>query len=389
MITLLARLFIKNSENIDDPSVRRAYGTLSGVTGIILNIFLFIIKFFAGTISGAISITADAFNNLSDAGSSIITLLGFKMAGKAADADHPFGHGRYEYISGLIVSGAIIIMGFELAKSSVQKIINPSAVVAGNLAIAILCISICVKLYMFLYNRGIGKRINSSGMAATAIDSLSDAIATTVVLLSAIFMRVTGIVIDGYCGVVVSLCILYAGYSAAKDTLRPLLGQAPDPELVRQIEAKVLAHKEIIGIHDLIVHDYGPGRLIISLHGEVPGNGDIYKLHDIIDLVEHELRRDLNCEAVIHMDPIDTDDKKVNDMRSAVSSIVKMTDDSLTIHDFRMVSGPTHTNLIFDVVVPYGFRMKNDELKAQISHMVSSRYPDYYCVIDIDNTYAM
>lgn len=331
MITLLAKMFIKNKENVKNEKVRRQYGVLSSIVGISLNIILFLIKYLAGVISGSIAITADAFNNLSDAGSSVITLIGFQFSGKKPDAEHPFGHGRFEYISGFIVSMAIILVGFELAKSSFTKILTPSMIESSNLAILILVISIGVKLYMYTYNTRIGKKIESETMKATALDSFSDSIATLVVLLSMIVMRKTGVLIDGWSGMVVAIFILYTGYSAAKDTLSPLLGQVPDPKLVQQIEEIVMSHEEVSGIHDLIVHDYGPGRLMISLHGEVAGDGDIFKLHDAIDRIENELNTKLGCEAVIHMDPIVVNDEQVIRMREQIEEKIKAISPEISI----------------------------------------------------------
>lgn len=388
MISFLAKIFIKDSDKIETPVVRRAYGMLCGIVGILLNVILFGIKYFAGAISGSISVIADAFNNLSDAGSSLITLLGFKFAGAEPDKDHPFGHGRIEYISGFIVAMVIILMGFELGKSSIEKIISPAPVDTSTVTIAILVISICIKLYMFLYNRRIGAKISSGSMRATATDSLSDAAATSFVLLSTVVMHFSHVNIDGWCGVLVALFILYAGYSAAKDTISPLLGQKPSPKFVKEIEQTVLAHKEIIGIHDLVVHDYGPSRRMISLHGEVAGNGDIYELHDVIDQIEVELNKKFGCDAVIHMDPIAVDDEKAAEMHREIAALVHSIDEELSIHDFRMVYGPTHTNLIFDVVVPPQYPKSASEIKKLIQEMVQRKWANYFCVIKIDTSYV-
>lgn len=388
MITLLSKLFIKNSGDYRNPAVRRAYGMVGSVTGIILNLLLFIGKDIAGILSGSVAIMADAFNNLSDAGSSLITLIGFKFAGMKPDVEHPFGHGRIEYISGFAVALAIIIMGVELFKTSVEKILHPSPVDTGILSMAILIASICVKIYMFLYNRSIGSRIDSTAMKATSMDSLSDAMATTMVLLSMLVMKFTGLNIDGWCGILVAGFILYAGYNAAKETLSPLLGQPPDPELIRQIRDITLAHSEVVGIHDLVVHDYGPGRLMISLHGEVPGDGNIYELHDAIDRIEMELREKLGCEAVIHMDPIAVDDQTVMETKKEVAALVRSLDRTLTIHDFRMVQGQTHTNLIFDVVVPMKFRMTDKEVEDTITEMVREKWDNYFVVLKVDHPYS-
>lgn len=385
MVTILAKLLIKETEGAH---MRKRYGTLCSIVGIFLNICLFFGKYFAGVISGSVAITADAFNNLSDAGSSFITLVGFLFAGKKADPDHPFGHGRFEYISGFIVSIAILFMGFELLKSSVGKILHPEQVDTSLIAMGILIVSILVKMYMAFYNHSIGKKIDSAAMRATAMDSLSDTVATTVVLIGMFVMRFTGVNIDGICGVFVALFILYAGYSAAKDTLDPLLGLAPEKEFVEQIEQIVMAHEEVQGIHDLIVHDYGPGRLMISLHAEVPGDRDIFAVHDTIDCIERELKKKLSCEAVIHMDPMEMNNEEVKKMKCIIAEKIKIIDQRITIHDFRMVSGPTHTNLIFDAVVPYEIRLSEEEIKKQIEDMVKKLEGKYYAVVEIDRSYT-
>lgn len=388
MISLLSRLFIKNYKNYDTPAVRRSYGMLGSIVGIALNIILFGGKYFAGILSGSIAITADAFNNLSDAGSSLITLIGFKLSGKKSDSDHPFGHGRIEYLAGLGVSVLIIFMGLELVKSSFTKILHPIDVDTGAVSIIILFCSILVKMYMAVYNSSIGRKIASTAMKATAMDSLTDCIATGVVLLSMVFLKLTGINIDGYSGILVAIFILCAGFSSAKDTISPLLGQAPDHEFVKKIEDIVLSHKEIIGIHDLVVHDYGPGRVMISLHGEVSGDGNIFELHDVIDCIENELHDKLNCEAVIHMDPVVVNDSSINEMHNNIAKLLKTIDECITIHDFRMIKGPTHTNLIFDAVVPHDFRMKDEEIKQKIEDLIHSTYENCYAVVKIDKLYA-
>lgn len=389
MVSVLAGLFIKNKEDVKNPQVRQKYGMLCGVVGILLNVLLFTGKFLAGTISKSISITADAFNNLSDAGSSVITLIGFRMSGAEPDVDHPFGHGRIEYVSGLIVSGAILIMAFELIKSSVEKIIHPEPVEFSMVAVGILIVSICVKLYMAYYNHSIGKKIESAAMGATATDSLSDSCATTVVLIAAIVGKLTGVQIDGYCGVLVGIFIFYAGISAARDTLNPLLGQPPEEAFVEQIEELVLKHSEVSGIHDLVVHDYGPGRMMISLHAEVPADGDILKLHDVIDNIEHELRNQLKCEAVIHMDPVVTGDEQVNKLKVQVHELLKEIDEKISMHDFRVVMGPSHTNLIFDIVAPFGYKMKDEELTELIQMKTEEKIgKNHFTVIEVDKSYC-
>lgn len=387
MLNLLARIFIKDRNNTADGSVRRAYGVLCSVLGIVLNVLLFGVKYAAGVLSGSIAVTADAFNNLSDAGSSIVTLLGFKFAGGRPDDDHPFGHGRYEYISGFVVSIVILLVGLELAKSSVAKIISPMPVESSGLAIGIMLAAIAVKLYMFFYNHRTGVKLNSPALKATATDSLGDCVSTAVVLAATLISRFTGLMLDGWGGAVVALFILYAGISAAKDALSPLLGKAPDRELVARIEEIILAHSEVVGIHDLMVHDYGPGRLIVSVHGEVSGDEDIYKLHDVIDCIENELDEKLGCESIIHMDPIDTNDKRIAEMREAVAAIARAISPELTIHDFRMVPGESHTNLIFDLVLPHRFELSGEEACRRISEAVAACWPNYYCVIKAEQSY--
>lgn len=389
MIHFLARLFIRDRDNLTDSAVRRAYGQLCGMVGIGLNLLLFGFKFFAGSLSGSIAITADAFNNLSDAGSSLVTLLGFRLAGRKPDPEHPFGHGRIEYISGLVVAGFILLMGVELAKSSVSKILHPEMPLFSPLALIILAVSIAVKLYMFYYNRSIGKKIRSTAMTATATDSLSDAVSTTAVLIATLVGHFANLAIDGWAGLLVALFILYSAWKAAQETLSPLLGQKPEPEFVERIEQIVLAHKQVLGTHDLIVHDYGPGRVMISLHAEVSASGDILALHDVIDNIENELRHELGCEAVIHMDPIVTDDARTAQLRQTVSELVQSIDPRLSIHDFRMVPGPTHTNLIFDTVVPYDVGIPNNEVQRRIGKMVQAVDSSLFAVVKIDNSYVM
>lgn len=386
MITCLAKFWIRESDS--EEKKRRVYGTLGAVVGIFLNICLFTGKYLAGFLSGSIAIMADAFNNLSDAGSSFISLIGFVFSGKKPDLDHPFGHGRIEYLAGLGVSFLILLMGVELAKNSVQKILHPVSVQISTLSIAVLSASILVKLYMAYYNHAIGKKIRSATMAATATDSLSDAAATTVVLLAMLFLSITGINIDGYCGILVAVFILAAGIGAAKETVSPLLGQAPDPEFVKEIKELVMQHEEVLGIHDMAVHDYGPGRVMVSLHAEVSGDGNIYELHDLIDRIERELKEKLHCETVIHMDPIDVGNEKTVEMKEEMVKIVKAIDERLTIHDFRMVTGTTHHNMIFDVVIPADFKLSQEELKDIIQKKVWEKWPDYYVVIDVDTAYV-
>ena len=388
MISVLAKWLIPNREQVEDGAVRRAWGALCGFVGIGLNILLFAGKLAAGTLSGSIAITADAFNNLSDAGSSVVTLLGFRLAGKKPDAGHPFGHGRLEYVSSLIVAGLILLMGAELAKSSVDKILHPEAVTFSWLAAGILLASIGVKLYMYLYNRAVGKKIKSAAMSATAADSLSDTAATSAVLLAMVIGKLTDVQLDGWVGLVVALFILWSAVQAARDTISPLLGQAPDPMLVKEIESLVMAHDTVVGIHDLVVHDYGPGRCIISLHAEVPADEQVLELHDVIDNIEEELAQKLHCEAVIHMDPVVVGDPTVTALHQQVAALVKTIDPRITIHDFRMVPGQTHTNLIFDAVIPFDERLTRQQVADRIRQMVSEMEGDYRAVVKVENSYV-
>lgn len=387
MVTLLAKRFIPDYENIKSASVRHSYGMLCGIVGIALNILLFVGKFLAGTFSHSIAITADALNNLSDAGSSFITLAGFKLASQKPDPDHPYGHGRMEYLSGLFVSLLIILMAVELLKSSVDKIINPTDTQVNPVVIAILIISILIKFYMFFYNQQVGKKIDSTALLATAADSRSDTVSTFFILLSSLLSLFSGIQIDGYCGLAVGLFILYSGFNAAKDTIDPLLGKAPDKEYVEQIEQIVTSHDLILGIHDMMIHDYGPGRVVVSLHAEVPADGDLLEMHDLIDHIEQDLAETCNCEAVIHMDPIIVNDPEVDALKEQLDNIITSIDEDLKFHDFRIVKGPTHTNLLFDVLVPYKFETKDSELINQIDKKVKALNPSYFIVVKIDHTY--
>ena len=385
MITMLANLF--KYEDLPTDKKRSAYGKLCGLVGILLNLILFVGKFIAGLISNSIAITADAFNNLSDAGSSVVTLVGFKLAEQKPDADHPFGHGRMEYLSALAIAGVILLMAFELIKDSIDKIIHPEEVEFSGIILAILIASILVKCYMALYNFRVGKKIDSTALRATGTDSLSDCVSTTAILIATLVGHYTDIQIDGFCGVAVGLLILWAGINAAKDVLDPLLGQAPDPEFVSQIEDMVMEFDKdsIVGVHDLIVHDYGPGRRVISLHAEVPAEGNILQLHDVIDNLEVKLRTELGCLTTIHMDPVATKDERVLALKEQCKKIVKSIGDSLSLHDFRVVLGDSHTNLIFDVVVPYEFALSDAETTQLIQKKVWEQIGNnYFTVIQVD-----
>lgn len=388
MVSLLARLFIKDKDNTSSPAVRQAYGVLCGSIGIALNILLFFGKFLAGFFSNSIAVTADAFNNLSDAGSSLITLVGFRMAGQKPDPHHPFGHGRIEYLSGLFVSIAVLIMAFELVRSSIGKIIHPQPVEFSLLTAVILVVSIGVKLYMAYYNHSIAGKIDSAAMKATATDSLSDTLATSVVLIASVIGYFTGLEIDGYCGVLVGLFIFYAGFCAARDTISPLLGQPPQPEFVKNVERIVTGYEHVLGIHDMIVHDYGPGRVMLSLHAEVPAEGNLLVLHDMIDNIEHHLRDELHCEAVIHMDPVITNDKQTDRMKQAVDELLKEKYPDVCFHDFRIVEGPTHTNIIFDIVVPFDYNSGDEEIVEYLTDQIHAIDEKYHAVIQVDKAYT-
>jgi len=384
MISILSKFFIKQDENTKQSDLRRQYGVLLGGVGIFLNICLFIIKIIGGILSGSVAIVADAFNNLSDAGSSLIQMIGYKLSGQKPDNEHPYGHGRLEYVSGLIISIIIIIMGFELFTTSIERIFQPVDVVYGSISIIILTISVFVKLYMYSYNKRYSVKLKSVVMQATAYDSLSDCLATSVVLLAAMVSSYTGIKVDGFCGLVVSAFIMYTGINSARDTINPLLGEKPDKEFVRKIASFVLSYEDIRGIHDLVVHDYGAGRMMVTLHAEVSSTGDIIKIHDTIDNIERKLSEVLGCHAVIHMDPVVTDDEVTLRMNRLCQLIAKSIDESLTIHDFRMVAGPTHTNLIFDVVVPFDVKMSEVEVKKAIEEKVASIPGNLIAVVEVD-----
>lgn len=387
MIQLIIKIITKKKESMEERWLRNLYGIVCGWVGIGFNVLLFIGKFIAGTISSSVAVTADAFNNLSDAGSSIVTLLGFRLGSKKPDASHPYGHGRLEYVSGLVVSLLIFLMGFELLKDSIAKIKNPEPVETSALVFIILVLSILIKSYMTFYNFRYGKKINSAVLRATGMDSFSDCIATTVVLFSMIVQTFTSWKIDGWCGLLVAGAVLYAAYGAAKDTLQPLLGMPPEQEFVDEIYEIVLKHPLVEGVHDLIVHDYGPGRCMISLHAEVPGDQDIYFIHDEIDRIELELNEKLGCESTIHMDPIVVNNKRVDEYKSFIETIVLEWNPLYTIHDFRMVEGPTHTNIIFDVLIPRDAPEEENELKESLIEMIKERNSKLVPVIKIDRSY--
>ena len=387
MIEFLIRRFVPDWQQVQRTDVRERYGTLAAVVGILSNIFLCIIKGLIGLFSGSIAVTADAVNNLSDAGSSVITLLAFKIAGKPADEEHPYGHARMEYISGMAVSFIIILLGLELMGSSFEKILHPEEVGVSALTYLVLIVSIAVKLWQGMFNRNLGKRISSEALQATAADSLNDVFSTGAVLLSTLVYQFTAIPIDGWVGMLVAIFITVSGVKLIMETGSPLLGQAPDPQMVRELEEKITAYDGVIGIHDLQVHNYGPGRVFATVHAEVPANRDILVSHDIIDNIEREVGHEMNLNLVIHMDPVVTDDERLNQLHAQVQLIVAGIDSNLSMHDFRAVFGPTHTNLVFDVVVPPGFSLSDSELSRRIEQQVQA-LGSYFCVITVDHNYA-
>ena len=384
MTALLVKLFVKHPKDVKNPAVRRAYGTLASVVGIGLNLLLSAFKLLAGLLTGSIAITADALNNLSDAASQVITLITFKIAAKPADRDHPFGHARMEYIASMVVSFLILMVGVELFRESLGGIFNPVDTVYGNLSLVILGLSVLAKLWLFLFNRRLGKTIDSSVMTATATDSLSDAGATAAVLVSALISRFLDIRTDAYMGILVSILIVVAGVRILNETKNSLLGSAPDPEVLEGIYRICGEYPELLGVHDMVVHNYGPNNTVASFHAEVDGAANVFDTHDVIDTVERRLWRDLSVRATVHMDPIVTDDERINALRELTAKTVKGIDERLTIHDFRFVEGPTHTNLIFDVCAPFEYGMTDEDLRRQVDSAISLLDPNYYCVITID-----
>jgi cation diffusion facilitator family transporter len=388
MTKLLIRLFVRNSERLDNPEVRRSYGRFAGIVGIFTNFILFLAKIIAGTIANSIAVTADAMNNLTDFASSIITLVGFHMASKPADREHPYGHARFEYISGLIVSLLICVVGFEFARDSVNKIISPENTDFSLLAMLILGLSILLKVWQCLFYRKVGKLTNSEALMAASADSRSDVITTSVVLAGALITRFTGYNLDGYMGAAVAILIMITGYQLIRKTSDPLLGAAPSHVLVDDIYRTIKQKDGILGVHDLTVHDYGPGGCFASVHCEVPAERDILESHDLIDNIEKEFLSQKGIHLVIHMDPIITDDARTNELRKKVEALLNTISPEITMHDFRVVWGPTHSNLVFDICVPFGFTMKDDELIAAIADRIQEISPNYYTAITVDHDYV-
>lgn len=384
MTELILKLFVKDYGKNDSAETRRAAGSAVAIIGMVMNMLLAAMKIFAGIISGAISITADGLNNLSDAGSQVVSLVSFKISAKPADRDHPFGHARIEYVASMIVSFLVLTVGFELMTESVGKIFNPVSANYSTLVLVILGISIVGKLWLYVFGHSASKKLKSECLRASAADSLSDAIATLAVLVAAVIAKVTGVQTDAYMGVVVAVIILVAGVKILNDTKNSILGSAPEPEVVESIAAMSGEYPEILGIHDMVVHNYGPGNTIASFHAEVDGAADVFVTHDAIDNLEKRLYKELGVRATVHMDPIVTDDERVAELRMRVAEAVKKTDMRFGIHDFRFVEGETHTNLIFDVTVPFEVKDSDVDIKDRISSAVSELDPNYFTVITVD-----
>lgn len=387
MSELILKLFIKDYNDTKNPVIREKYGILSGITGIILNLLLCVGKFVVGALSNSIAVTADAFNNLSDAGSSIVTLFGFKLSNKKPDKDHPFGHGRYEYISALVVAFIVLMMGFELVKSAFDKIRNPEAVSLSIPTLIVLILSVLGKIWLAYFNKNLGKRIDSPALKAVVTDSLGDTIATLASLISILISHFTDINVDGYIGIIVALFVLYAGYGILKDTISPLLGEPPEKEVVDRLIEYINSYDEVKGLHDLVIHNYGANSIFATVHVEVPVSADIVQTHDTIDCIENEVLKQFGIHLVIHLDPLVYDNDKVNQLREMMNEIVTSVDGRLKLHDFRIVDGPTHTNMIFDLVVPHDFKYSSSEITGIIKEKVAQRDPSYHVVMLVETDY--
>ncbi|MCI5773291.1 MAG: cation diffusion facilitator family transporter [Erysipelotrichaceae bacterium] len=388
MTKLLINLFVKDHENINDDHVRWCYGMLSSLVGIFSNICLFLVKFVLGIISNSIAITSDAFNNLSDCVSCVITLFGYRLASKPADKDHPFGHGRMEYIVSIVISFFIFMVGIELFKSSLAKVINPEPVSFNIIVFIIMVITILVKVWMFMFNRYLGNKIDNPAMLATSQDSLNDCIATLATIVALVLGNFTALPIDGAMGIVVSIFILFSGYGIVKETLDDLLGRPADKELVEKIKTLIMANEHIIGIHDLIIHDYGPGKAIGSCHVEVNAHDSFVTVHDIVDEIEKKIQEELHIMMTLHMDPVDNDDELTNHYKTMVTNIIKGIDEKLSLHDFRIVTGPSHTNLIFDIVLPFDCTLKDEQIKKMIDDKLTAHKERIFTVITFDHDYC-
>ena len=388
MTKLLIKLFVKDSRNVSDPAVRQRYAMLAGVTGIVLNLLLFAGKLTTGILAASVAVIADAFNNVSDAGSSVITIIGFRLAGKHEDKEHPLGHGRLEYVSAFIVDMLIILVGAELLKSSVEKIISPSLPAVSTATIVLLVAAVLVKLWLFFFYRKIGNLIDSAAVKSTSIDSISDTVATSLVLISTLVARFANVGIDGWAGILVAGFILFTGIKAAKETIDLLLGTPPEPAFIQELKDFVKNYPEVVGVHDLMVHDYGPGRKIISFHAEVPSDSDINYAHDVIDCIERDMHEKFGCIVTIHLDPIVTGNKEVDEMRRMAEETAKEVDSSFTIHDFRMTSGGKHINLIFDLSIPTDCKIPDGEAAQKVAEKISEKNPDCHAVIHPEHPFV-
>lgn len=390
MTSLLIKAFIKNKDDIKKPQVRNAYGKLAGITGIVANVFLFVIKLIAGTLLGGVSVSiiADAVNNLADASSSLISLMGFRLSERPADREHPYGHGRYEYVSALFVAVFILVIGVELAKSGLERIFAPEESSLSYIGIGILVVSILLKLWLSAFNKKIGRLISSGTLIATAADSRNDVISTLSVLACAILSPILSFDLDGYAALAISLFILYSGFGLVKDAIAPLLGKSPDRDFVKVVEEKILSYPHVLGIHDMMLHDYGPGRLFGSVHVEMSSELDIFLGHNIIDKIERDVYSELNLTISIHYDPVATNDERIPEMKKFISEYIHSQDPDLSIHDLRIVAGPLHTNVIFDLVIPFGKQIDKSTLRSSLGDKIANNYPNYYCVINFETDYT-
>lgn len=388
MTSLLIRLFVKDRDNVGDPAVRNRYAMLASVTGIILNVLLFAGKLTLGLITASVAVVADAFNNMSDASSSVVTLVGFRMSGKHADKKHPMGHGRLEYISAFIVDMLIIVVGFELFMSSIDKIMSPELPDVSDALLIMLGAAILVKLWLFVYYGRIANKINSAAIRAASFDSISDTVATTLVLVSALISRYTSVAIDGWAGIAVAAFILFTGFRAAKETIELLLGSSPDPEFVQKIYEFVKRYPQVVGIHDVMVHDYGPGRMIVSFHAEVPSDSNFCYAHDVVDCIERDMHDEFGCIVTIHIDPIDVNDERINEMRKFAEETAREVDPEFTIHDFRMTYGGKHYNMIFDLSIPTDSKYDDEEAATLVAERIKEKNPECFAVIKAEHPFV-
>ncbi|MBO5412406.1 MAG: cation transporter [Clostridia bacterium] len=388
MTNLLIKLFIKNKDDVQSPAVRGKYASLAGFTGIFLNALLFAGKLTVGLLAASVAIIADSFNNLSDAGSAVVTLIGFRLASKPVDKEHPLGHGRLEYVTGFIVDMLILLVGFELLKSSVNKIISPSLPNVNTLTFVFLSVAILVKIWLFFFYRKIGNIIRSSAIKASAFDSLSDCVATALVLASAIFAKTLGWQIDGWAGILVAIFILFTGIRAAKETIDLLLGSPPDPDFIKSIYEFAKNYPRIVGIHDVIVHDYGPGRQIVSFHAEIPSDCDINVAHEEVDTMERDMNAEFGCIVTIHLDPLVVNDPLVNELRELAERSAKAVNPTFSIHDFRMTKGETNVNLIFDLLIPNDCAMPTEAAQNAVEERIKGEYPRCFCVIRAEHPFV-